>query len=304
MKTTRRNFLASMAGTALAAARTAPAAMPLIDIHQHADYVGRNFERMVAHQEALGATTSVLLAGAGWLESQLAGNAATLAQQKLKPERFVMFTSADPLVKDAVGTLRGYLGKGAIGIGEMKFFLACDAPEMHAVYRLAEELRVPVLIHFQDAKYETGYARFHKVLERYPKVTFIGHAITWWSHVSAEVDPAVNYPTGPVKRGGLTDRLLADYPNIYGDLSARSGLGALTRDDEFARDFVARHAGKLLYGSDCPCHDGKGNGFNYGYCVGQRLLSRLKEVAPNAGALKQIHYDNSARLLGLRTQYG
>ena len=40
----------------------------------------------------------------------------------------------------------------------------------------------------------------------------------------------VSYPTGPVVRVGLTDRLLEEYPNIYGDISAGSGLGALTRD--------------------------------------------------------------------------
>ncbi len=31
------------------------------------------------------------------------------------------------------------------------------------------------------------------------------------------------YPKGPVTPGGLTDRYLSDYPNLYGDLSAGSG---------------------------------------------------------------------------------
>jgi predicted TIM-barrel fold metal-dependent hydrolase len=244
-------------------------------------------------------TTSVLLAGAGWLESQLAGNAGTRAEQQRDPKRFLWFASADAAVADAVATLRKHLALGAAGIGEMKFFVPCDGPQMDAVYRLAGELRVPVLIHFQDPKYNTGLVRFHKVLERYPNVTFIGHAISWWSHVSAEVEAGVNYPTAGIKRGGITDRLLADYPNIHGDLSAKSGLGALTRDDAFARDFVARHARKLLFGSDCPCHDGKGNGFHYGYCVGQRLLARLREIAPDRAVLGRILHDNAAALLGL-----
>ena len=33
-------------------------------------------------------------------------------------------------------------------------------------------------------------------------------------------------------RVGLTDRYLTDYPNMYGDLSATSGLNALTRDED------------------------------------------------------------------------
>ena len=299
MKSSRREFLSAIAAVSLARStgRAAPADAALIDIHQHADYVGRGFEQMLAHQEALGATMTVLLAGAGWMESQLAGNAASLAQCERSPDRFRLFACADPQAADASGTLRTFVRKGAVGIGELKFFMPCDGPEMHAVYRLAAELRVPVLIHFQDPKYETGFSRFHKVLERYPKVTFIGHAISWWNHVSAEVDPAVNYPTAPVKRGGITDRLLSDYPNIYADLSARSGLGALTRDDGFARDFVARHANKLVFGSDCPCLDGNGAGVEQGYCTGKRLLTRLRELAPDSIRFRKITHDNAARLL-------
>ena len=33
----------------------------------------------------------------------------------------------------------------------------------------------------------------------------------------------------------ITDRLLSDYPNMYGDMSAGSGLNALLRDEEHAR---------------------------------------------------------------------
>lgn len=64
----------------------------------------------------------------------------------------------------------------------------------------------------------------------------------------------------PVKKGGLTDRWLAKYPNLWGDLSANSGNNALARDKEFARAFLARHQNKLLFGSDCSCRDGHGAG--------------------------------------------
>ena len=51
---------------------------------------------------------------------------------------------------------------------------------------------------------------------------------------SARTFPAnVAYPTGKVKPGGLTDRMLSDYPNLYGDLSANSGRNAVARDPEF-----------------------------------------------------------------------
>ena len=52
------------------------------------------------------------------------------------------------------------LQRGAIGIGEMKYRVAVDSPEMHRVYKLAEEMQVPVLIHFEFETYNTGFERF------------------------------------------------------------------------------------------------------------------------------------------------
>ena len=66
------------------------------------------------------------------------------------------------------------------------------------------------------------------------------------------------YPKGRVKARGLTEELLQDYGNLYADLSAGSGLNAITRDPEFYRGFIERHSRKLVWGSDCDCHDGKG----------------------------------------------
>ena len=91
------------------------------------------------------------------------------------------------------------------------------------------------------------------MLEKYPDTTFIGHAQTWWANIDKNYkdDTSNLYPKGKVAPGGLTDRYLSDYPNMFGDLSAGSGLNALTRDEEHARDFIQRHQDKLIYGSDC-----------------------------------------------------
>lgn len=40
------------------------------------------------------------------------------------------------------------------------------------------------------------------------------------------------------------------YPNIYGDLSAGSGLNAISRDPDFGREFLIRRADRLLFGTD------------------------------------------------------
>ena len=39
-------------------------------------------------------------------------------------------------------------------------------------------------------------------------------------------------------------------------MSAVSGNNAMSRDPEFAAEFLARHQDKLVFGSDCSCSDG------------------------------------------------
>jgi hypothetical protein len=97
---------------------------------------------------------------------------------------------------------------------------------------------VPVLLHFQFGRYNTSFERFHTILEKFPKVNFIGHAQTWWANIDKNHQQAVLYPKTPVTPGGITDRLLSDYPNIFGDTSAGSGLNSFTRDEDHARDLL------------------------------------------------------------------
>jgi predicted TIM-barrel fold metal-dependent hydrolase len=162
--------------------------------------------------------------------SVLGDNASCPALQAKYPERFVRFACANVAESRTPDVLRGNLRRGALGIGELKFHVSVDSPEMLRVYALAAEVGVPVLIHFEYENYDTGLERFEAVLRAYPKVNFIGHAQTWWGNISAELNPLEMYPKGPVKPGGLTDRLLADYANVYGDLSAESGLNAIRRE--------------------------------------------------------------------------
>jgi hypothetical protein len=115
---------------------------------------------------------------------------------------------------------------------------------MQRIYDLAADYRVPVLMHWQHQRFNYGFERFHKVLAKHHRTRFIGHAQTWWAHLDASYrDDASNlYPKGPITPGGLTDRYLSDYSNMYGDLSAGSGLNALTRDEEHARAFLERQS--------------------------------------------------------------
>ena len=102
------------------------------------------------------------------------------------------------------------------------------------------------------------------------------------------------YPKGPVTPGGITDRLLSDYPNMWGDLSAGSGLNAFTRDEDHARDFLKRHQDRLIYGSDCEDIEGQGE-----KCSGGKQLAVVRRLSPDAAATRKMLYANAARLLKL-----
>jgi predicted TIM-barrel fold metal-dependent hydrolase len=224
--------------------------------------------------------------------------------------RFVFFTSTTVTEPDAVATLRKTVPIGSRGFGELKTAdVAVDGPEMRRVFDLAAELQVPVLIHFQDFPsqpggndvFNTGISRLPAILKAYPRTTFIGHANSFWANISAAVPP-VSYPSGPIQRGGLTDRMLADFPNLYGDVSANSGRNALGRDLEFAANFVKRHQNKLMFGSDCPCRDGHGAGqvskeaWISGKCVAYETLTALKKLA-SPEVFRKITWENGTKLL-------
>lgn len=301
---TRRELLETLPGlTAFPLFVSSAASEPILDIHQHTNYVvqgsrRRTDQELVAHQIYHHVTTTILQGGSGWLLSEIGDNLSCASLERDYPDLFVRFACADPAESLALDVLRGNIKRGAIGFGELKFPVAVDSPEMDRIYKLAEELRVPLLIHFQYETYDTGLERLPAVLKAYPNVNFIGHAQTWWGNISADLNPLDLYPKGPVRPGGLTDHILDDYPNIYGDLSADSGLNAITRDPDFARGFIERHSRKLLWGSDCNCVDGKGGGVSEGYCIAGRSLAALRKLVPSDAVFRQIVYENGASLLG------
>ncbi|HLJ12915.1 MAG TPA: hypothetical protein VKV15_00345 [Bryobacteraceae bacterium] len=286
----RRSFLG------LACAALMPGAEPVIDIHQHTNYHGRTDDQLIAHQHTMGVTLTVLLpAGSKYgLAAGAGGNDTVVALAKRDPHEFVFFANELPDIPRTKAVLEKYLKAGAIGIGEQKFHVDCDSKAMQLVADIAKDHNVPVLMHFQHGVYNMGIERFHKMLEMYPTVHFVGHAQTWWANIDKNCRQEVMYPKGPVTPGGITDRLLSDYPNIHGDLSAGSGLNAMLRDEDHARSFLERHQDKLVFGSDCEDTVGAGHA-----CIGAQQLATVRRLAPNASAIRKMLHDNTARLLKL-----
>lgn len=297
----RRKFLASSSLLALAtvahgAEISTEAPEPIIDIHQHTNYSFRTDEELLAHQRAMGVTQTILLpAGSLYgLEANCTGNQAVYDFAMHHPGEYVFFANEVTGLPGARAEIEKWLKKGAIGIGEQKFQVDCDSAGIEEVAQLAQDYRVPVLMHFQHNKYNTHIERFHKILAKYHKVNFIGHAQTWWSNIDKSSDQKTMYPTGKITPGGITDKLLSDYPNMYGDLSAGSGLNALNRDPDFTRDFLERHQDKLLYGSDCNDMLGRGPS-----CSGGQTIATVRKLAPGKKVERKLLYENSKRLFRL-----
>jgi predicted TIM-barrel fold metal-dependent hydrolase len=278
---------------------------PIIDIHQHLNYSGRSDEALLTHQRAMGATTTILLpAGraattasthqgtANGLQAQALGNEACLRFAAAHRAAFRFGANEVPDIDGATQEIERYLKQGAIVIAEQKFGVACDAPAMQRIYDIAQAHGVPVLMHWQFEMYNYGFERFYKVLEKYPRVTFLGHAQTWWANIDgSHKDQSVLYPKGPVTPGGLTDRYLSDYSNMYGDLSAGSGLNALTRDEPFTREFLTRHQDKLVFGSDCSDADGGGP-----TCQGAQTIAAIRRLAESRAIERKLLYENAKRV--------
>ncbi|MEO8351154.1 MAG: amidohydrolase family protein [Chthoniobacteraceae bacterium] len=291
---TRRHFLCTTVSAAAGAAfgeETAPG--PIIDIHQHTDYSGRTDEQLIAHQRQLGITRTVLLPAGRFfgLEASCGGNDRVMEVARRLPKEFTFFANEVPYLSDARDEIRRVLRAGGIGIGEQKFMVESDSRAIAIVAELARDFDVPVLLHFQFGRYNTSYERFERILEKFPRVRFIGHAQTFWANIDARADQATLYPKGPVTPGGLTDKFLADYPNFFGDLSAGSGLNAITRDEQHARGFFERHQNKLMFGSDCNDAVGACDA-----CSGSQMLAAIRRLT-SAEVRTKILSGNAQRCL-------
>ena len=141
---TRREFLGGAAAITVAPLMSpANPGIPLLDLHQHTTTVGRTDEQLVAHQEYHGVTITMLLPGEGWM---LSASVTTLAAPRLRPTILTCSCGLPAPTSPNRGPLMccgEMFTAGALGFGELKFHVALDSPEMHRVYKLAEEFVCP-----------------------------------------------------------------------------------------------------------------------------------------------------------------
>lgn len=207
------------------------------------------------------------------------------------PDRFIPFGAIDPRAGNIEPKVRHLADMGCVGFGEHKCGVDFDDPRSMAIYRLCGELGMPVLFHGGRVGGINGdekeLPRLEKCLQECPETSFIGHAAFWFS-ISSDCLGTGGYPEGPIIPVGPTDRLMTEYPNLYGDLSARSGWDAIARDPEFGNDFIRRHRKRLLFGTDLLMRD-------------QELyITKMREVLDVPDDIyEEITQENAVRLLGL-----
>jgi predicted TIM-barrel fold metal-dependent hydrolase len=189
--------------------------------------------------------------------------------------RFIPFCNVDPRLTgsyfycaDATHfefILNQYKELGCKGLGEITAKLYWNNPALLYLFEACEKVGFPVTFHTTVAGSndyglidEMGFPLFEKVLQKFPDLVFFAHSQGFWAEISGEVkkEDKWGYPKGDVKSGGAVPRLLRKYPQLYGDLSANSGLNALKRDVQHAWEFIDEFQDQLLFGLDyCSVND-------------------------------------------------
>jgi predicted TIM-barrel fold metal-dependent hydrolase len=183
-----------------------------------------------------------------------------LEQTKPFRDRLIPFCSIDPRtsytgkLKGLADILKKYVDAGAKGFGEHKPGVAFDDPRSMLIYAACAELKLPLLFHIDNERNldKPGLPGLEHALREHPGCNFIGHGPGWWASISGDATQAGlgGYPKTKVAPGGAIDALMAKYPNLYGDLSAGSGAGAISRDLEFGRQFLIRRQDRIMFGTD------------------------------------------------------
>ncbi|MDO9463774.1 MAG: amidohydrolase [bacterium] len=170
---------------------------------------------------------------------------------KRYPDRFIPFVNIDPRRGKNNGTLdfypiiKEYADRGCKGFGEILANLPTNDKRLKSIYKVCGQLGLPVLPDLRPTYCTAGVIEplgmpyLEEVLEEFPQTIFIGHGPAFWAEISADIPEKVYYPKGKVEKPGRVNLLLEKYPNLHADLSAGSGYGAMSRDLDYAKIFLA-----------------------------------------------------------------
>ena len=292
----------------------------IIDSHQHVFWLGRDDAWLVNEMDRWGIDLAWLLTwhhtpeednpsyhrAASPVNARPDGTHGAMMLREIViardryPDRFVAGYCPPPTHPSAPDLFESaYHIHGVRVCGEWSYRTPLDDPRAIELFRRAGELGCPVVLHmdvpylppegdgraYQHLWIGGTVANLERALQACPETIFIGHCPGFWREISGDADTSADgYPAGPITPGGRLHRMLDTYPNLWADLSAGSGLGAMKRDLDHARSFINRHADRLLFGRD-------------GY--GNDLREFLDALGLSPAVLQKIYSTNALRLVPL-----
>ncbi len=284
----------------------------LIDVHLHVGklYVDEGAitpEGAIAYLDAAGIGRAAVLP----IESPEEAHCYVTTEQVLDicaqyPDRFIPFCNVDPRIGTGDNSrhialrLQYAAARGCKGLGEAMSGLYIDAPGLQYTYAACGELGLPIIFHIDGYRNidEKGFPRLERMLRQFPQTIFVGHGQHFWAEISGDVTPAQFniYPPGPIAPGGAILRLLADYPNLYADLSAGSCYNALTRDPDptFGMRFLQQYHEKLFFGTDLCRQDQ----LDSVPPIVRYLRAALESGSLTPEAYRALACDNAVRVFG------
>ena len=288
--------------------------MKIYDAHNHPDWHGHDLEAFIANMDKYniekcwilswesplnegnvayaGVTTGGIFGEKKWIPFNLC-----LRYKEAYPDRFVLGYGPDPrdpaACHNLVAANKIYHAQVC---GEIKYRMTYDDPDCLCLFRTAGDLGMPVTLHFdynyrqrcEDPRsewYGGDINALERALQACPDTKFLGHAPGFWIHISND-DLWKTRPYAkdmPVIPGGRIVELLRKYPNLYCDMSAGSGCGALSRDKEFGKQFILEFQDRILYARDC---------------FDNRHQELLNSLDLPEDVLEKIYSRNAAKLIG------
>lgn len=258
----------------------------LIDSHNHVNYVGLDAKGVIDEMDRFGIDVAWILTwylppsqhvdrsagGFSPLNFRTDGTHAgatldhILEARDRWPDRIVPGYCPCPFEGDAAELFEtAWKMHGVRVCGEWSYRMLLDDPRALQLFWKAGELGAPVVLHldvpflpdrdgnqvYQKHWYGGGAEPLERTLKACPDTIIVGHAPGFWRYISGDEPTATEtYPSGPIQPGGVLHRLFDEYPNLWADLSAGSGLTAISRDVDHGRDFILKHQDRLMFGRD------------------------------------------------------
>lgn len=234
-------------------------------------------------------------------------NEEILRIAQLFPGRFIPFCNTDPRScgnhwrADLEYVLKYYRDKGCRGVGEVVANINMMDPRMQNLFKAAEAAGLPLTFHlapceggFYGIVADAGLIQLEESLRRFPKLNFFGHSQTFWAEIAANpsYDDRCGYPKGAVTEEGAVPKLMRQYPNLLGDLSAGSGFNAIARDKEYGIRFLNEFQDRLFFGTDI-CAPGTE------VPLAPYLKQLKQEGSLSETVFRKIARENALRILGV-----